>query len=92
LQLRPDENGPGVSAIEPLRFRIDVGATAKINARFSHLGESETASSEKPAAGADRQRAAKKLLSGEIPEGQTFRGTPVPDALAGVSPRNPVGK
>ena len=35
-------------------------------------------------AGADRQHAAKELLSGEIPEGQTFRGTPVPDAPASL--------
>jgi hypothetical protein len=59
-----------------LRFRIDVGAPANINARISHLAESETASLKNAhaAAGADRQRAAKELLSGEIPEGQSLEG------------------
>ena len=49
----------------PLSFRIDVGAPANINARISHLAESETASLKNAhaAAGADRQRAAKELLS-----------------------------
>ena len=71
-----------------LRFRIDVGAPANINARISHLAESETASLKNAhaatGAAAGRQRAAKELLSGEIPEGQTFRGTPVPDAPASL--------
>ena len=61
-----------------LRFRIDVGAPANINARISHLAESETASLKNaPAAAgaaAGRQRAAKELLSGEIPEGQALEG------------------
>jgi hypothetical protein len=69
-----------------LRFRIDVGAPAKIRARISHLAELETAcvKNAHAAAGAaaDRQRPAKEVHSSEIPEGQSFRGTPVPDAPA----------
>jgi hypothetical protein len=61
-----------------LRFRIDVGAPANINARISHLAESETASLKNAhaaaGAAAGRQRAAKELLSGEIPEGQSLEG------------------
>src|SRR6266498_2747173 len=63
----------GMSAIEPLRFRIDVDTTANINARISHLAEGETASLKNAhaaaGAAASRQRAADELLSGEIPEG-----------------------
>jgi hypothetical protein len=62
-----------------LRFRTDVGTPANINARISHLAERETASSEKPAAVADRQRAARELFSGEIPEGQTLESTDYAD-------------
>ena len=56
---------------------------ANINARISHLAESETASLKNaPAAAvaaAGRQCAAKELLSGEIPEGQSLEGqTPPP--------------
>jgi len=78
LQLRPDENGLGGSRYRVgFRFRIDLGAPANINARISHLAESETASLKNAhaAAGADRQRAAKELLSGEIPEGQSLADT-----------------
>jgi hypothetical protein len=57
--------------IEPLR--IDSARPANINARISHLAESETHSLKNAhaAAGtaAGRQRAAKELLSGEISEG-----------------------
>ena len=73
-----------MSAIELASLSNRLGAPANINARISHLADSESASSEKAAAGADRQRAAQELLSGEIPEGQTFRGTPLPDAPASL--------
>ena len=59
-------------------FRIDVGAPANINARINHLAESETVSLKNAhaaaGAAAGRQRAAKELLSAEIPEGQTLGG------------------
>ncbi len=79
FKLRPFSAGSILTLrnkIEPLRFRINVGAPANINARISHLAESETAflKNAHAAAGADRQRAAKELLSGEIPEGQSLEG------------------
>jgi hypothetical protein len=71
---RQVEDLPRIRVAEPAAcFRIDVGAYANINARISHLAESETASLKNAhaAAGAAAgcQRAAKELLSGEIPEG-----------------------
>ncbi len=74
-----------MSAIEPLRFRIDVGARANINARISHLAESETASLKNAhaaaGAAAGRQRAAKELLSVEIPGKAVVGGTDAPTRL-----------
>jgi len=57
-----------------------------MNARIRNLAEGEIAALKNAhaAAGADRQRAAKELLSAEIPEGQTFLWTPVPDAPASL--------
>ena len=50
-------------------------APASINARISHLAESETASLKNAhAASGAAVGAAKELLSGEIPEGQSLEG------------------
>ena len=55
-----------------------MSAPRQHNARISHLAEGETASLKNAhaaaGAAAGRQRAAKELLSGEIPEGQTLEG------------------
>jgi hypothetical protein len=94
FKLRPSSAGSILTfrnRIEPLRFRIDFGAPANINARISQLAESETASLKNAhaaaGAAAGRQSAAKELLSCEIPEG-IVGGTPVPDAPASFKARS----
>ena len=59
-----------------LRFRINVGCPANVDARIGHLAESQRAALEHAhaAAGAAavEHPAAKELLSREIPEGQSL--------------------
>jgi hypothetical protein len=70
FKLRPLSAGSILTSrnrIEPFRFRIEIGAPANINARISHLAESETASLKNAhaaaGAAAGRQRAAKASLT-----------------------------
>src|SRR5215813_12607297 len=60
-----------------LRFRISVGARPNINARISHLPESETTSLKDASTAAGPPAAeylvAHELLSREIPEGRTIK-------------------
>src|SRR5580704_3388446 len=59
-----------------LRFRVNLGTPANINAGISHLAERKSAALERAyaaaGAAAGRHRPAKELLSGEFPEGQAL--------------------
>jgi hypothetical protein len=60
------------------RFGFDVGARANVDARISHLAESNRAAFEHANAAtgtaAGRQGAAKEFLNAEIPERQALKG------------------